>query len=114
MKRTRERLQDILDAIIQIEKHSKEGRAVFDANELVQVWMVHHLQVIGEAVRSIDPDFRNKNTSVPWRLIAGMRNILIHDYGSINYEIVWSAVENNLPSLKLEIQKLLSELPERE
>jgi uncharacterized protein with HEPN domain len=114
MKRIRERLQDILDAIAQIEKHSKEGRAAFDANELVQIWMVHHLQIIGEAVRSIDPDFRNKHPTVPWRLIAGMRNILIHDYGSINFEIVWSAVENNVPSLKIEIEKLLLQLPEGE
>jgi Uncharacterized conserved protein len=112
MKRTRDRLQDILDAITQIEKHSKEGRAAFDASELIQIWMVHHLQIIGEAVRSIDPDYRNKHPSVPWRLIAGMRNILIHDYGSINFEIVWSAVENNVPSLKIEIEKLLLELPE--
>jgi uncharacterized protein with HEPN domain len=74
--------------------------------------MVHHLQVIGEAVRSIDPDFRNKHPSIPWHLIAGMRNILIHDYGNVNLEIVWSAVENNLPSLKTEIQALLLQLPE--
>jgi len=114
MKRTRDRLQDILDAITQIEKHGKEGRAAFDANELIQIWMVHHLQIIGEAVRSIDPDFRNKHPSVPWRLIAGMRNILIHDYGSINFEIVWSAVENNVPNLKVEIEKILLELPESE
>jgi len=43
-----------------------------------------------------------------------MRKILIHDYGNINFEIVWSAVENNVPSLKIEIQKLLSQLPEGE
>jgi hypothetical protein len=43
MKRTRDRLQDILDATTQIEKHSKEGRAAFNASELIQIWMVHHL-----------------------------------------------------------------------
>ncbi len=57
MKRTRERLQDILDAIAQIEKHSKGGRASFDTSELIQIWMVHHLEIIGEAVRAIDPTF---------------------------------------------------------
>jgi|ERR1051325_6460565 uncharacterized protein with HEPN domain len=114
MKRTRERLQDILDAITQIEKHRKEGRAAFDANELIQIWMVHHLQIIGEAVRSIDPAFRNQHQAVPWRQIAGMRNILIHDYGNINLEIVWSAVENDLPGLKAQIQKIVLGLPETE
>lgn len=79
MNLPREKLQDILDAIAQIEKHSGVERAAFDESELIQVWMVHHLQIIGEAVRAIDPAFRNKHPQVPWRDIAGMRNILVHD-----------------------------------
>jgi uncharacterized protein with HEPN domain len=112
MKSVRDRLQDILDAVTQIEKYSVKGRAAFEEDELVQIWMVHHLQIIGEAVRGIDPAFRNGHPSVPWRLIAGMRNILVHDYGSINLNVVWSAVENDLPPLKIEILRLLAEMPE--
>jgi uncharacterized protein with HEPN domain len=48
-------LQDILEAIAQIEVERRKGKAAFDASSLIQVWMVHHLMIIGEAVRSIDP-----------------------------------------------------------
>ena len=111
MSGTRRRLQDILDAIAQIEKLRPKGRAVFDESELIQVWMVHHLQIIGEAVRAIDPAFRTQHPSVPWRDISGMRSILVHEYGSIDLNIVWSAVEKDVPLLKKKIQKLLADLP---
>ena len=112
MKVLTDRLNDIMDAIAQIEKQTAGGKEAFDANELIQIWMVHHLQIIGEAVRSIDPAFRSAHPSVPWREIAGMRNVLIHDYGSVNLNIVWSAVEKDVPLPKKEIHKLLTEMPE--
>jgi uncharacterized protein with HEPN domain len=111
MKSTRDRLQDIADAICEIEKYSAAGRARFDADELVQTWMVHHLQIIGEAVRSIDPAFRTRYPQVPWREIAGMRNILVHDYGRVNLNVVWEAVEQHVPRLKVEIEAILTALP---
>ncbi len=111
MNRTRRRLQDILDAIEQIEKHTAKGRTAFDQSELIQVWMVHHLQIIGEAVRAIDAGFRSAHPVVPWRDISGMRSILVHEYGSIDLNIVWSAVEKEVPLLKTQIQKLLADLP---
>lgn len=80
MRQLRERLEDILEAVAQIETEQAKGKAAFDENPLVQVWMVHHLMIIGEAVRAIDPAERSKYPSVPWRQIAGMRNILVHDY----------------------------------
>jgi len=76
----RDRLTDILEAIKQIELEAVKGKAAFENSPLVQVWMVHHLMIIGEAVRSIDPGIRSQYPSVPWRQIAGMRNILVHDY----------------------------------
>src|ERR1051325_6673207 len=111
MRGLRDRLQDILEAIAQIELEQKKGRAAFDSSPLVQVWMVHYLMIIGEAVRSIDPAIRHRYPSVPWRQIAGMRNILVHDYFRINHGVVWETVEHHLPSLKAEIQKIVSELP---
>ena len=54
MRRDRQRLEDILEAIERIEKYATGGRANFDGDELVQTWVVHHLQIIGEAVRGLD------------------------------------------------------------
>lgn len=111
MRRFRDRLQDILDAIAQIEMERAKGRRAFDDSRLIQVWMVHHLMIIGEAVRAIDPAARQQHPSLPWRQITGMRNILVHDYFRINDQIVWETVETHLPALKEEIEKILAQLP---
>lgn len=66
------RLEDILEAIAHIEAEQSKGRPEFESSELIQVWMVHHLMIIGEAVRAIDPAVRQKYPSIPWRQIAGM------------------------------------------
>jgi uncharacterized protein with HEPN domain len=111
MRQLRDRLQDILDAIAKIEAEQAKGRSAFDASPLMQVWMVHHLMIIGEAVRAIDPALKQKYAAVPWRQIAGMRNILVHDYFQINQAIVWETVENHVPQLKAQIQAILAGLP---
>jgi uncharacterized protein with HEPN domain len=110
MRNLRSRLQDILDAIDKIESEQAKGKVAFDSSPLIQVWMVHHLMIMGEAVRSIDPAIRQRYPAIPWRQIAGMRNILVHDYFRINGEIVWETVEKHLPALKEEVQTILSTL----
>ena len=111
MRQLRDRLQDILDAIEQIETERAKGKAAFDQSPLIQVWMLHHLLIIGEAVRTIDPAVRGRYPSVPWRQIAGMRNILVHDYFRINQAIVWETVAGDLPALRTEIQRILAVIP---
>lgn len=73
--------------------------------------MVHHLLIIGEAVRGIDPAVKQRYSSVPWRQIAGMRNILVHDYFRINQEIVWETVDKHVPMLKAQVQQIVETLP---
>jgi uncharacterized protein with HEPN domain len=107
----RNRLQDILDAIAQIEVEQRKGKAAFEGSPLIQVWMVHHLMIIGEAVRAIDPAVRQRYPTIPWRQVAGMRNILVHDYFRINEALVWATVDKDVPPLKTEIERILSELP---
>ncbi len=112
MRSERNRLRDILDAIGQIETEAAKGKGSFDSSALIQVWMVHHLLIIGEAVRGIDPAFKQRYPSVPWRQIAGMRNILVHDYFRINQEIVWETIEKHVPALKAQVQNILATLPD--
>ena len=110
MRRERERLLDILEAIERIEKYAEEGKAAFESDELIQTWVVHHITIIGEACRSLSDDFQASHANVPWADIVGMRNILVHHYFGIDTEAVWAVVEHDIPELKLNIQTILKSL----
>jgi uncharacterized protein with HEPN domain len=62
-----DRLEDILEAIEAIERYSQEGRARFDADELVRIWILKHIEIIGEAVARLSPEILSKYPSAPWR-----------------------------------------------
>jgi len=109
MRDDRERLNDIVEAIAQIEKYASRGEKVFKRNELVQNWVLRHLQIIGEASWALSDDLRKQYPAVPWSDIIGMRNILVHDYFGIDLKIVWSVVENDLPDLKRQVKTMLRE-----
>lgn len=107
MRSPRDRLLDILEAIEKIEIERAKGKANFDSDERAQVWMVHHLMIIGEAVRAIDPAFKARHPGIQWREISAMRNVLVHDYFRINKQIVWATVEKHIPLLKTSVQYIL-------
>ena len=107
MRDDRERLLDMAEAIELIGKYTDRGRKNFEADELIQTWVIHHLQILGEAAAKISDGFRNKHPEIPWSKIIGMRNILVHDYFGIDIDIVWSVVENELPLLEQVVRKTL-------
>ena len=76
---------------------------------MAQVWVIHHLQIIGEAVRGISPEFRTANPDIPWSDIIGMRNVLIHHYFGTDRDAVWNVVEHDLPALKSQLLSLVRE-----
>jgi len=80
MRDDRGRLQDILDAIKRIERYAKRGRPVFEEDELVHTWMIHHIQIIGEAASKLTPTFRKTHHQVPWPQIIKMRHVLVDGY----------------------------------
>ena len=100
---------DIREAIDRIEKYAARGREEFEEDELIQTWFLHHLQLIGEAVRALSPELTQKHSGVAWSKIVGMRNILVHNYFSIDAAIVWAVIENDLPILKQQINELLND-----
>ena len=110
MRSERERLLDIQEAIARIERYTASGRLRFERDELIQSWIVRHLQIIGEAVRALPTQFRDRYPGIPWTDIIGMRNTLVHDYFGIDTEIVWSVVERDLPALKRGIETIVQEL----
>lgn len=107
MSRLSGRLEDILEAIDNIERYAAKGRGAFEQDELIQVWMLHHLRVIGEAVRIIKPEVEGAHPEIPWSSIIGMRNILIHHYFAVDTELVWQVVEDELVPLKQAVADLL-------
>jgi uncharacterized protein with HEPN domain len=110
MRSDRERLLDIVEAIERVVKYTARGRDAFEKDELVQTWVVHHLQIIGEASRAVSDDFKRDHPGVPWPKIVGMRNILVHHYFGIDPEAVWQVVEKDLPELRQKVTALIDEM----
>ena len=75
MRDVSERLRDIQEAITQITKYTYLGRQPFDQDELIRIWVIHHLEIIGEAARSIPQKFKNNHPEVPWNQISKMRYV---------------------------------------
>lgn len=107
MKTDEGRLQDILDAIGKIEEYANRGRATFENEELIQVWCVHDLQIIGEAAHKVSAETREKHAEIPWAKIIGMRHVLVHDYFGIDLDIVWEVVDRDLPDLERKVRATL-------
>ncbi len=110
MRDPEQRLADILDAIEHIERYATRGRSAFEDDELIQSWFIRFLQVIGEAARALPQEIREKAPGVDWSEIIGMRHVLVHDYFGIDTEVVWNAVEEDLPRLKAEVIALIRSL----
>ena len=108
MRDDRERPLDILEAIERIEKYAARGREAFEQDELIQNWVLHHLQIIGEAARALSPELTGRHSEVSWSKIVGMRNILVHNYFSIDEAVVWAVVEKDLPVLKRQLTGLIA------
>ena len=108
MRNDRERLLDIKEAIENIQKYASHGKNSFQNDELIQVWILHHIQILGEAAARLSDEFREEYHEIPWYKIIGMRNILVHNYFGIDIEAVWSAVENDMPVFYNQVIEILN------
>jgi len=110
MRDDRTRLIDMIDAITNVEKYADEGKERFLTDELIRTYIVHHLQILGEAGNKLTADLRSRHPEIPWPRILGMRHVLVHDYSRVDYGIVWDVVETELSRLKTQLQKIVQEL----
>jgi uncharacterized protein with HEPN domain len=106
----KERLGHLLDAIRSIENFCKEvDEPTFRSDYMLQLAVVKLLEIIGEASGKLSDELRKEYAHIDWPLIIGSRNIQVHEYFAVNFDIVWEAVQNDLPKLKIEIKKILEQ-----
>ena len=105
MRNDPQRLADVIRSIDNIQKYAARGRKILETDELLQVWMVHHLQIIGEASAQLSKEFKKKHSDIPWQQIIGLRNIIVHEYFAIDLDEIWITLERDLPKLKDAIRK---------
>jgi uncharacterized protein with HEPN domain len=101
-------IQDIVDAINKAIKFVEDmSYEDFVQDDKTIFAVVRALEVVGEAVKNIPPEFREQYPEIPWRDMASMRDKLIHEYHGVRLEVVWETVKEEIPPLKLVFEKIL-------
>ena len=103
-------LKHILDAIDKVGTYIAVGHEVFIASSHWQDAVIRQLEIIGEATKRLSKQFCSRHSDVPWRRIAGLRDVLIHDYMGVDINAVWEITQKNLPPLRLRVESILREL----
>jgi uncharacterized protein with HEPN domain len=111
MRDDRQRVMDILEAVENIERYvnAESNSQLLADDELISVWVIHHLQIIGEAASKLSESFRESHPEVAWGGMIGMRHVLVHGYFETNTKLVWKVIERDLPILKEQLTKILAD-----
>jgi uncharacterized protein with HEPN domain len=100
-------LDDILESIEKIEEYTNGlSEEEFSRNSQIQDAVLRRLAIIGEAVKHLSKEFKKKHKQIPWKQIAGARDIFVHEYFGVGLERVWQTLQGDLPELKKLIRKL--------
>jgi uncharacterized protein with HEPN domain len=108
-------LEDILNAARKLQRAAAGlAREEFEADEFRGLAVERLLSIIGEATKNVSEAFRTAHPEIPWRAMAGMREILVHNYRGTSLENVWYAVAESVPALIAALEPLIPQNPDEE
>jgi uncharacterized protein with HEPN domain len=103
-------LKHILRCVSRIEEYAGGGRSAFMGSHLIQDGVIRNLQTLAESSQRLSDELKATQPSVDWKGLAGFRNVLVHDYLGVDLELVYRAVERDVPTLKAACAALLRDL----
>lgn len=105
------RLKHIIESINKIEFITQDlTYELFDENWIPQDVVVRNLEIIGEAGNHISEQLKMDNPNVYWDEMRGMRNVIAHIYFDLNTQQIWDTIQDDLPVLRLQIEKIIEDL----
>jgi len=100
-------LEHIQECIDLIENYSDGiAEAEFMKSVSLQDMIIRRIEIIGEAVKNLPDELKKEHPEIPWRDIAGLRDIVVHQYFGLDLELIWDVVEKDIPDLKPRISKI--------
>lgn len=100
----------IIESITNIEAYVEPGELEFFKSKLIQDAVIRNLEIIGEATKKVSNELKQKEIEIPWREMAGLRDVLLHDYFGVDLDIVWNVVKKELPNIHILIKKIIEEI----
>ena len=103
-------LAHILECAEKIERYTKGGERKFLKDTMTQDAVIRNFEIIGEAAKRVPETYRKRHLQIPWRLMAGFRDVLIHAYEGVDLKRVWRIAREDLPRVKAAVEKILPPL----
>jgi len=107
MRTDAKRLGDILEAVSRIEDHAVSTWEAYEADEVRRWFFLKQVEIISEAAWKISADLKIANPHVPWKKIAGMRHILVHEYWEVDWDLLWRVLTEELVPLRRHMERML-------
>lgn len=108
MPHDQEALIDVANAAKRILRYADGvNRSALEANDEKLSAILYQITIIGEATKRISQSYRQRHPEIPWRGMAGMRDVIVHEYDQLDFEVIWDVVQNKLPELLILLEPLL-------